>query len=411
MGTDQKRALLAVVLSGLILFGWQYFFAPAPNYPSTPKKAENAAVTNAGDSTAAKPISDVKSPVESETEKVVTSYATLENERNSYVINNELSVVEGVFKQTQTRMDDFFSAENNMIQFLTGDIYQSIRFNLEQISDTQIKFSHPQLSLEGVVELNPKGFLEYQITSAQPFGYRFGFKENLTGDESGGLFSMAVGGVIKQFGYFTDDYNTFSIDSSERGEALFKWASVDNEYHLFANVFTKKTPMLYKTTEAGTFQITYPEKTNSLEFKQIFTRKEYDTLGALGHNLQQSIDFGIWAIIAIPILRGLQFFYSLIPNYGISIIFLTIIIRMLTFPLQFKSFKSMKKMQEIQPELTKLREKHKSDPQKMQQETMALFKKAGANPLGGCLPMLLQMPVFFAFYKVLYSSVELVEAP
>ena len=116
-------------------------------------------------------------------------------------------------------------------------------------------------------------------------------------------------------------------------------------------------------------------------------------------------------MIAVPILRGLQFFYSIFPNYGISIILLTIIIRMLTFPLQYKSFKSMKKMQEIQPDLTKLREKYKDNPQKMQQETMALFKRAGANPLGGCLPMLLQMPVFFAFYRVLYSSVELVDAP
>jgi YidC/Oxa1 family membrane protein insertase len=71
----------------------------------------------------------------------------------------------------------------------------------------------------------------------------------------------------------------------------------------------------------------------------------------------------------------------------------------------------MKKMQEIQPELTKIREKLKDNPQKMQQETMALFKKAGTNPLGGCLPMVLQMPIFFAFYRVLYSSVELVDAP
>ena len=98
-------------------------------------------------------------------------------------------------------------------------------------------------------------------------------------------------------------------------------------------------------------------------------------------------------------------------NYGISIVILTILMRFLTFPLQYKSFKSMKKMQVIQPELAKIKEKHKENPQKMQQETMALFKKAGANPLSGCLPMLAQMPVFFAFYQVLFTSVELVGAP
>jgi YidC/Oxa1 family membrane protein insertase len=110
-------------------------------------------------------------------------------------------------------------------------------------------------------------------------------------------------------------------------------------------------------------------------------------------------------------LRALQFFYSLIPNYGIAIILLTLAVRTLTFPLQFKSFKSMKKMQVVQPELQKLKEKYKDDPQRMQRETMELFKREGANPLGGCFPLLLQMPIFFAFYKVLYAAVELVGAP
>ncbi|MFN8369987.1 MAG: membrane protein insertase YidC [Bacteriovoracaceae bacterium] len=110
-------------------------------------------------------------------------------------------------------------------------------------------------------------------------------------------------------------------------------------------------------------------------------------------------------------LRTLQFFYKHFPNYGLAIILLTIFVRLLTFPLQYKSFKSMKKMQVLQPELAKLREKYKADPQKMQKETMDLFKRAGANPLGGCLPMLLQMPIFFAFYTVLSNAIELVGAP
>jgi YidC/Oxa1 family membrane protein insertase len=180
---------------------------------------------------------------------------------------------------------------------------------------------------------------------------------------------------------------------------------------MFATVFSEKIPFLYKITEAGQFSFYTNKEFTKLSFDQIFTRKEYDYLKGLGSNLDLSIDFGIWGVIAIPILRGLQFFYTVFPNYGIAIILLTIIIRLLTFPLQYKSFKSMKKMQEIQPQLNKVREKFKDNPQKMQQETMALFKKSGANPLGGCLPLILQMPIFFAFYRVLYSSVELVDAP
>src|SRR5690606_28162967 len=140
-------------------------------------------------------------------------------------------------------------------------------------------------------------------------------------------------------------------------------------------------------------------------------KKEYDYLSSLGHKLKHAVDFGIWGFFAKWILRGLQFFFRFIPNYGVSIILLTLLIRLITFPLQYKSFVSMKKLQLIQPELTKIREKIKNDPQRMQKESMELFRKSGANPLGGCLPLLLQMPVFFAFYKVLYGAVELVDAP
>jgi YidC/Oxa1 family membrane protein insertase len=154
-----------------------------------------------------------------------------------------------------------------------------------------------------------------------------------------------------------------------------------------------------------------PNAANTFAADLVFTKKNYDELISLGDNLHLSVDFGFFAILAVPTLRALQFVYKFIPNYGIAIILVTILIRLITFPLQYKSFKSMKKMQGIQPELAKIKEKYKDEPQKMQKETMDLFKKAGANPLSGCLPLLLQMPFFFAIYKVLYSSVELVGAP
>ena len=189
------------------------------------------------------------------------------------------------------------------------------------------------------------------------------------------------------------------------------WIGTDFNYHLFALVFGKETPARYKTTEAGQMYVEIPNASKEFSGDLVFTKKNYDELIALGDNLHLSVDFGFFAILAVPTLRALQFIYKFIPNYGIAIILVTILIRLITFPLQYKSFKSMKKMQLIQPELTKIKEKYKDEPQKMQKETMDLFKKAGANPLSGCLPLLLQMPFFFAIYKVLYSSVELVGAP
>lgn len=414
MGNDQKRALFAVVLSGLILFGWQYFYGPSQVVNQAENKTVSAKTAapkaqiekdNTADQASA-PMGAQTSNEASEVTEVVLS-----NESRQYTLNSQMTVTKGLFRPTGSEMAEFFGPNNNRIQFLVGDVFKSINFKLESISDHEASFADNQTGIKGSVVLNSKGFLDYKFSSDRPFTYRFAFEEGTKDDDGGGFLSMSAGVSKKHFGYFTDEYNQVDISNDERGEAKIQWASVDNDYHIFANVFDDRNLMLFTGKESGAFELKSPEAVTALNYKQIFARKEYDQLGVLGHHLNKSIDFGIWGLIAVPILRGLQFFYSVIPNYGISIILLTIIIRMLTFPLQFKSFKSMKKMQEIQPELTKIKEKFKNDPQRMQQETMGLFKKAGANPLGGCLPMILQMPIFFAFYKVLYSSVELVDAP
>ncbi len=115
--------------------------------------------------------------------------------------------------------------------------------------------------------------------------------------------------------------------------------------------------------------------------------------------------------IAVPILYVLKFFYSLVHNYGVAIILLTILVKLLLHPINVKSLKSMKAMQQLQPRLKELQAKHKGDKQKLNQETMQLFRAHKVNPMGGCLPMVLQLPIYIALYKVLWSSIELFHAP
>lgn len=139
--------------------------------------------------------------------------------------------------------------------------------------------------------------------------------------------------------------------------------------------------------------------------------KEFDRLKALGHGLEHIVDFGFFSILARPLFWILKFFYGLVHNYGIAIIILTAIVRIPFIPLVNKGQKSMKKLQDIQPRMAEIREKYKKDPQKMQQELMELYKKHKVNPMGGCLPIVLQIPVFFALYKVLLIAIELRGAP
>ncbi len=139
--------------------------------------------------------------------------------------------------------------------------------------------------------------------------------------------------------------------------------------------------------------------------------KKYDILASYHAGLERSINFGIFYFLAKPLLIVLNWFYKFIPNYGIAIILLTILIKLIFYPLTNKSYESMKKMKELQPHIQRLKEMYKDDKVKLNQEVMALYKKYKVNPFGGCLPMIIQIPVFFALYKTLMVAIELRHAP
>ena len=135
--------------------------------------------------------------------------------------------------------------------------------------------------------------------------------------------------------------------------------------------------------------------------------KKYSLLRELGLHQEDVMDFGMWSPLCKFLLIVLNYTYAVIPNYGIAIILLTILIRILFWPLTHKSTESMKKMQELQPQIAELRKKFKENPRKLQEETMALYKQNKVNPVSGCLPMLIQIPVFIALFVVLRSAIEL----
>jgi len=146
-------------------------------------------------------------------------------------------------------------------------------------------------------------------------------------------------------------------------------------------------------------------------YQVYFGPKRITTLRAAGHDLERIVNFGWFDKIARPALYLLNFFYSYVGNYGIAIILVTVLIKILFWPIAQKGLKSMKNMQKIQPKMAKLKEKYKNDSARLNQEMMGLYKTYKVNPLGGCLPMVLQIPVFFALYKVLLQAIELRHAP
>jgi len=154
-----------------------------------------------------------------------------------------------------------------------------------------------------------------------------------------------------------------------------------------------------------------PNESSSFKLRVYNGPKIIHTLNEAGHNLSAAVDYGWFTFLAKPLLVMLRWFYSYTHNYGIAIILLTIIIKIVFWPLTQKSYTSMQKMKKVQPKIQQIREKFKDDKEKLNQELMQIYKTYKVNPMGGCLPMALQIPVFFALYRMLNSAVELRHQP
>ncbi len=214
-------------------------------------------------------------------------------------------------------------------------------------------------------------------------------------------------------------------DSEELGQSpkIYKentvWSGYTSKYFLKAIYPGEQIDKLFITAGEGYVENRFTTPLISLQtgekttfnYSSYFGPKQDEYLVAAGHEFKDAIHYGFFHPLAKPLMVVLKFFYNFIGNYGISVILLTICIKLLFWPLTQKSYKSMKGMQKLQPEMKKMREKYGSDKQKLNQEMMSFYKDNKVNPLGGCLPMVIQIPVFFALYRVLLGSIELRHAP
>ena len=172
----------------------------------------------------------------------------------------------------------------------------------------------------------------------------------------------------------------------------------------------------YRTGYVGQIFNISPGKSVSYNGKVFAGAKKLDILSDYVKTLSiprftDAIDWGWFAFLTKPVSYAINWFYGYVGNFGLAIIAFTILMRLILFPLAHTSFKSMAKMKKLQPEMQRLKETYPNDRQKMQQELMALYKREGANPVAGCLPILVQIPIFFSLYKVLFVTIEMYHAP
>ena len=203
------------------------------------------------------------------------------------------------------------------------------------------------------------------------------------------------------------------------------WLGIGDKYWITSLIPPRnkefKTTFDYKKKFRANFIATEPLELNGKsrieeELQIIVAAKRVDVIDGYAQSLNIDkfdlvIDWGFLYFITKPLFFGIDYFFKLLGNYGLAIIAITICIRLAFFPLANFSFRSMAKMKALQPEMVRLKELHKDDKMKLQQEMMSLYKKEKVNPMSGCLPILVQIPVFFALYKVLFVTIEMRQMP
>jgi len=195
-----------------------------------------------------------------------------------------------------------------------------------------------------------------------------------------------------------------------------QWAGYESQYFiaLFLTSLQKGSAAFLKEEKNKTPYFFL--SVNNTE-KAFIGPKQFDTLSMFGHETKKIIKFGLFGFIAEILYKGIKETHKVVPNWGFCIIILTIIIKIICFPLTYSSTKSMAKMQEIQPKIKALRAKYKKAKQdigqrrKMNEEMMKIYKEHGINPAGGCLPMLIQIPIFWGFFRLLVISIEFRQSP
>lgn len=196
-----------------------------------------------------------------------------------------------------------------------------------------------------------------------------------------------------------------SMGSQYFSTAILNTADILPDFELNATVNTHSAAALIKYS--------LPQSKSEMSLSQIsyFGPKKVEFLETVHPELVSVMNYGFFGFLAHPMLKLMKFFQDFVGNWGLAIILLTLVVRAIVLPFNLMSFKSMKAMQKIQPMMQSLKERYKDDPMALNRETMALMRENKANPLSGCLPMLLQIPIFFALYRVIASSIEIYQQP
>lgn len=426
------RFIISIIVVFLLLWGWQYYINityPQPVPSVTTQAGGVQPVAGSTNPVAAPAVDSQKTDQAIQVQNANTQEKTFnyEDDKIKWVLSSHGMGLNSLELKTYTDKDKkpiVFGSTDKVFPTLIDN--QIAIFDINKVSDTQYV---------GTASVNGKSFKktlsynkdtmsfesEIEFDSA-PVSLAFTVSEAKHAPASSNFLMPSF---EKQDFLYKDaeDIKTELISGLEDSEVINKAAAntplagIGSQY--FTQSYIDKSEILPSITmsvvgKLAKLDINYnlkDAKINKIKSILYVGPKLPENLGKIDVLLPETMDYGMFGFISKPLLLLMKFMFGIFGNWGLAIIALTIVMRLLMLPFNIVSFKSARAMQKIQPQLQQVREKYKNDPMAVNRETMALMKQHNANPLSSCLPMLIQIPIFFALWKTIGSSIEIYQQP
>jgi len=423
-----KRLLLALALSFVVFVGYSYLFQPA----STPLAEQNTSIN-----TPVSAASDKAVPAQAASSTTTPAAATAAKAPKA-VEKVLTTIVSPTFKMTIDELGriaqfellekKYQNAEGHNLQILGANVAKPLemRFGdrtlndeafktpyVASVSDVEVRNQPVAITLTQQLSgltvtkkltVQPSGAYNVEVTTSKEVPYFITPGHRPMADNS--KYMLVRGALIKG----ADGVITTIEDGDAKGDEVFKHARIASAFDRYvASMFYdfKEGMNVSILKEANGDPLIFVEGKAQLRLGGYIGPKEYETLKAINPELTDAIEFGWFTFLSKPFFKVLLWIHHAIGNWGWAIILFTLLVKLVLFPLSYKGMMSMQKLKDLAPKMKELREKYKDDPAKLNMKMMEMYKKHGANPMGGCLPMLLQIPVFFALYRVLLNADEL----
>ena len=454
---EQARLLIAIVLSALVFLVWQFFFVDrdavqktAPKSEQPPAKAEQGkraepyTAPQAGGPTQPTTMAESAVAQPAKTARIYTVETPLYRAKISESGAGFISFILKNYREEVAKdspLKEILPQENFLGTVLIGYDGQSLPgldgavFSADFDGDT-LKVTEGSQQITFAWQSN-LGVVVEKIYTFDPSSYVMKLAVNVKNGSDRAIqdkLYIALRGKVDDQGraYGFEGPSTLINDNLEEVEiddiadkniytGTLKWVAVQDRYFMTSVIpaHAEEATMRLYVRENNMVEAQYlnalsdirPGTQRAYQYALFFGPRSMKVLKEVGHDLSTALNFGFFDIIAKPCVWLMNLLYGVIPNYGIAIIFLTLLIKIILWPLGSKSYKSMSEMKRIQPLMKEIREKYKDDKKKQNEEVMNLYRTYKINPLGGCLPMLVQLPVFFALYRMLYQAIELRHAP